>query len=62
MFTLIGELCRHPIKKVILDKPLTVLIADDHRLICEGIKLVLEQDNIKVVGRAASGRQAVEKV
>jgi DNA-binding NarL/FixJ family response regulator len=45
-----------------LDKPLTVLIADDHRLMCEGIKLVLEQDNIKVVGRAASGRQAVEKV
>jgi DNA-binding NarL/FixJ family response regulator len=45
-----------------LDKPLTVLIADDHRLICEGIKLVLEKDNIKVVGRAASGRQAIEKV
>ena len=45
-----------------MDKPLTVLIADDHRLMCEGIKLVLEQDNIKVVGRAASGRQAVEKV
>lgn len=45
-----------------MDKPLTVLIADDHRLMCEGIKLVLEEDDIKVVGSAASGRQAVEKV
>ncbi|MDF1500930.1 MAG: response regulator transcription factor [Anaerolineales bacterium] len=39
-----------------------VLIADDHRLFCEGLKLVLNRDGISVVGQARTGRQTVEMV
>lgn len=38
----------------------TILIADDHGLIREGLHIVLERDGMKVVGVAATGRQAVE--
>jgi two-component system response regulator DegU len=37
-----------------------VLIADDHKLICEGLRLVLERDGLEVVGIARTGRQALE--
>jgi len=38
-------------------------IADDHAVVCEGLKLLLEsQKNIKVVGFAGNGRDAVRKV
>ena len=40
-----------------------VLLADDHALVRQGIKIHLNlQENIEVVGEAANGRQAVEKV
>jgi len=38
----------------------TILVADDHGLIREGLKIVLERDGMRVVGFAATGRQAVE--
>ncbi len=41
-------------------KPIRVLIADDHKLVCLGLRLVLERDGIEVVGEAATGRQAVQ--
>lgn len=37
-----------------------VLIADDHRIICEGLRLYLQRDGFEVVGIATTGRQAVE--
>ncbi len=41
-------------------KPIRVLIADDHKLVCLGLRLVLERDGIEVVGEASTGRQAVQ--
>lgn len=40
-----------------------VIIADDHSMVREGLRLVLQgQGDIEVVGEAASGRQALELV
>lgn len=39
-----------------------VVIADDHALIVEGLKLILGRDDIDVVGVASTGRRAVEEV
>ncbi|HET7010143.1 MAG TPA: response regulator transcription factor [Anaerolineales bacterium] len=41
--------------------PIRVLIADDHKLVCMGLRMVLERAGIKVVGEASTGRQAVEQ-
>ena len=41
--------------------PITVLIADDHRLFVEALEAILTADDeIEVVGRASDGREAVE--
>ncbi len=41
--------------------PLKVVIADDHRIVLEGLKMLLQgHKNIEVVGEAANGRKAVE--
>ena len=37
-----------------------VLIVDDHQLILEGLEYVLERDGMEVVGRASTGRKAIE--
>jgi DNA-binding NarL/FixJ family response regulator len=39
-----------------------VVIADDHALIVEGLKLVLGRHNIEIVAVASTGRKAVEEV
>ncbi len=40
--------------------PITVLLADDHRIVREGLRRLLEfERDIEVVGEAATGRQAV---
>jgi len=42
---------------------ITVLIADDHAIVREGLRYLLEaQGNIKVIGEAANGREAIKKV
>lgn len=42
-------------------KQITVLIADDHMIMREGLRKLLEaEDDIEVVGEAATGRKAVE--
>jgi len=39
-----------------------VLIADDHSIVREGVRMILEsQDDIEVVGEAGNGREALEK-
>jgi DNA-binding NarL/FixJ family response regulator len=41
-------------------KPITVLLADDHAIVREGLRKVLElEKNLRVLGEAANGRQAV---
>ena len=39
---------------------LRILIADDHQLIVEGLRIVLDQEDMEIVGVATNGRQAVE--
>lgn len=42
-------------------RPLKVVIADDHRIVLEGLKVLLHSHkNIEVVGEADNGRKAVE--
>ena len=42
-------------------KPITVLLADDHTVVREGLRTLLEgEGDIQVVGQAATGREAVE--
>lgn len=43
-------------------KKTRVLIADDHGIIVEGLRLYLQRDGIDVVGVAQTGRQAIELV
>jgi DNA-binding NarL/FixJ family response regulator len=43
-----------------MTKPITVLIADDHPVVRQGLQILLSvQDDIEVVGEAADGGQAV---
>lgn len=43
-------------------KRIRILLADDHRMVRQGFKLILEsQDDMEVVGEAGSGREAVEQ-
>jgi len=45
-----------------MKKPIRILLADDHRMVRQGFKLILEsQDDLEVVGEAGNGREAVEK-
>ena len=39
--------------------PETILIADDHRLLREGLRALLERDGFRVIGEADNGRSAV---
>jgi DNA-binding NarL/FixJ family response regulator len=41
------------------DEDIRVLIADDHMLVCLGLRLVLERAGIDVIGDAATGREAI---
>ena len=44
-------------------EPITVLIVDDHEVVRRGLRSFLEsQGDIEVVGEAADGAQAIEKV
>ncbi len=41
---------------------ITVFLADDHRMVREGFRLLLEtQSDIKVIGEAGNGREAVRQ-
>ncbi len=44
-------------------KPITVLLAEDHMIVREGLRALLKlEDDIKVVGEAENGREAVNMV
>jgi len=45
-----------------MDKPIRIIIADDHTIVRQGLARLLEdQSDLKVVGEAINGRVAVEK-
>lgn len=39
--------------------PLRVLLADDHQIVRQGLRALLEREGLEVVGEAADGREAV---
>ena len=46
-----------------MDKPIHIFIADDNRLLREGlVSMLSEQEDIIVLGSAASGRKALEQI
>ncbi|MFQ5880667.1 MAG: response regulator, partial [Dehalococcoidia bacterium] len=42
--------------------PITVLVADDHPMVREGLRSMLNARDVRVVGEAATGAEAVEQV
>jgi len=38
--------------------PIRILLADDHQMVRQGLKAILEQEGFKVVGEAANGHEA----
>jgi len=42
--------------------PIQVLVADDHQLVRQGLKALLEREGFKVVGEAANGQEALQLV
>jgi len=42
--------------------PLQIFIADDHQMVREGLKMLLERAGFKVVGEASDGQEAVRRV
>ena len=46
-----------------MSEPIRILIADDHEVVREGLRLILEaEDDFVVVGEAVDGREAIELV
>lgn len=44
-------------------KPITILLADDHTIVRQGLaKMLAEESGIKVIGEAENGREAARKV
>jgi two-component system, NarL family, response regulator NreC len=41
--------------------PLQIILADDHTIVRQGLKAILEREGFKVVGEASNGHQAVER-
>ena len=41
-------------------EPISILIVDDHTLMRQGLRRILEEAGMKVVGEAENGKQAVE--
>jgi two-component system response regulator NreC len=43
-------------------EPITVIIADDHELLCEGFQSAFQKEGINVVATAHNGEELVQKV
>lgn len=51
------------VKKKILNQSIRIVLADDHSLVRDGIRALLEEDkNLDVIGEAANGKEAVAMV
>ena len=44
-----------------VENPVRILVADDHPIILQGLKSILDRDGFNVVGEASDGRQAVSQ-
>ncbi len=44
-----------------MTNPITVVIADDHGIVREGLRAMLEREGFQVVAEAATGREAIEQ-
>lgn len=44
-----------------MTEPITVVIADDHGVVREGLRVMLEREGFQEVAEAATGREAIEK-
>lgn len=42
--------------------PTQIVVADDHQIVRQGLKALLEREGFKVVGEACNGQQALEMV
>ncbi len=42
-----------------MTEPITVLVADDHGVVREGLRAMLEREGLRVVGEARTGREAI---
>ncbi len=42
-----------------MTEPITVLIVDDHGVVREGLRAMLEREGLRVVGEARTGREAI---
>ena len=40
--------------------PIQILLADDHPVVRDGLRAILEREGFKVVAEASNGREAVE--
>ena len=36
-----------------------ILLVDDHKLMCDGLRAILEREQLEVVGEASSGHEAI---
>lgn len=46
-----------------MEKPVTILLADDHTIVRQGLAKILESErDLKVIGEASDGREAIAKV
>ncbi len=41
--------------------PVRVLVADDHEIVLQGLKTILDREGFEIVGEAADGREAVSR-
>jgi two-component system response regulator NreC len=46
----------------VLSQPIRIFVADDHQIVLQGLKTVLDREGFDVVGEAADGSQAVAQV
>ena len=42
--------------------PIRVILADDHHIVRQGLRLVLEKEHIEVLGEASDGLEAIRLI
>ena len=42
--------------------PISVVLADDHHIVRNGIKMLVEGSEIQIIGEASNGNEAIEAV
>ena len=45
----------------VLAQPVRVLVADDHQIVLQGLKTILNREGFEIIGEASDGRQAVSQ-